>query len=238
VNVLETLLRLLHPIMPFITEEIWQRVAPMCTSSRVSAHGSPPSPSGRGSEGEGTTKQGETIMLQPYPVADRGKIDTPATDELRWLMGVISAVRTIRAERDFPPAKPLPVLLAEGGSRERAWADTNQRILRGLARMESLAWIEAGGSAPESAVELVGRTKVLVPLGSLINKQEELARLKKEIEKFEKELTKAQGKLANADFVARAPASVVEQEKQRVGEFQAALAKLAAQRAQVEALPG
>jgi valyl-tRNA synthetase len=104
--------------------------------------------------------------------------------------------------------------------------------------MESLTWLESGHPAPESAMELVGQMKVLIPLGALINKQEELARLRKEIEKFEKELVKARGKLANADFVARAPASVVEQEKQRVGEFEAALAKLVAQRAQVEALPG
>jgi valyl-tRNA synthetase len=214
VNVLETLLRMLHPIMPFITEEIWQRVALLAA------------------------KAGETIMLQPYPVADRGRIDNAATEELRWLMGVISAVRTIRAERDIPPGKPLPVLLAEGDARERAWADANRRYLLGLARMQSLESIAAGATAPESAIELVGQTKVLVPLGSLINKQEELARLKKEIEKFEKELSKAQGKLANADFVARAPAAVVEQEKGRVAEFEAALTKLSEQRARVAALPG
>jgi valyl-tRNA synthetase len=214
VNVLETLLRLLHPIMPFITEEIWQRVAALAG------------------------RDGETIMLQPYPAVDRARIDTAATDELRWLMGVISAVRTIRAERDFPPAKPLPVLLADGSAREQEWMRRNEHYLKLLARMESLTWLESGHPAPESAMELVGQMKVLIPLGALINKQEELARLRKEIEKFEKELVKARGKLANADFVARAPASVVEQEKQRVGEFQAALAKLVAQRARVEALPG
>jgi valyl-tRNA synthetase len=214
VNVLETLLRLLHPIMPFITEEIWQRVAALAG------------------------RDGETIMLQPYPAVDRARIDTAATDELRWLMGVISAVRTIRAERDFPPAKPLPVLLADGSAREQEWMRRNEHYLKLLARMESLTWLESGHPAPESAMELVGQMKVLIPLGALINKQEELARLRKEIEKFEKELVKARGKLANADFVARAPASVVEQEKQRVSEFQAALAKLVAQRARVEALPG
>ncbi len=268
VNVLETLLRLLHPLMPFITEEIWQRVVPMCTSSRASAHGSPqgepsraqarsarpplppgegvgvradfphplPSPGGRGEVGE-NLNFGRTIMLQPYPHSDGRKIDAPATEEMRWVMGVISAARTIRAERDIAPSKPLPVLLADGGTREHAWMQQNEHYLKLLARMASLTWLKAGSSAPESALELVGQTKVLIPLGALIDKLAELARIKKEIEKFEKELVKAKGKLANADFVARAPAQVVEQEQSRVAEFEAALAKLSAQRAQVEALP-
>ncbi|MBI5611458.1 MAG: valine--tRNA ligase [Gammaproteobacteria bacterium] len=213
VNVLETLLRLLHPLMPFITEEIWQRVSPL------------------------TARTGATIMLQPYPQSDGKKIDAPATEEMRWVMGVISAARTIRAERDIAPSKTLPVLLADGGAREHAWMQQNEHYLKLLARMESLTWLKAGSTAPESAMELIGQTKVLIPLGALIDKQAELARIKKEIDKFEKELTKAKGKLANADFVARAPAQVVEQEQSRVAEFEAALVKLSAQRAQVEALP-
>jgi valyl-tRNA synthetase len=176
-------------------------------------------------------------MLQPYPQSEGQKIDATATEEMRWVMGVISAARTIRAERDIAPSKTLPVLLADGGAREHAWMRQNEHYLKLLARMESLTWLKAGSTTPESAMELVGQTKVLIPLGALINKQDELARIKKEIEKFEKELTKAKGKLANADFVARAPAHVVEQEQSRVAEFEAALVKLSAQRAQVEALP-
>ena len=114
----------------------------------------------------------------------------------------------------------------------------NQHYLKLLARMESLTWLETGASAPESAMELVGNLKVLIPLGALINKQDELARIQKEIDKTEKEIIKAKGKLANADFVGRAPAAVVEQEKQRVADFEAALAKLNAQRVTVAALPG
>jgi len=214
VNVLETLLRLLHPLMPFITEEVWQRVAPLAGRSAAS------------------------IMQQSYPQADPQQIDTAASEEMRWVMSVISAARTIRAERDIAPSKALPVLLADGSAREQTWMLQNAHYLKLLARMESLTWLQTGQSAPESAMELVGQMKVQIPLGALINKQDELARIKKEIEKFEKELAKARGKLANADFVARAPADVVQQEKQRVMEFEAALAKLQAQRITVEQLPG
>jgi len=213
VNVLEALLRLLHPLMPFITEEIWQRVAPLAGCAA------------------------DTIMRQPYPQADRQQVDSAASEEMRWVMGVISAARTTRSERDIAPSRLLPVYLAEGSEREHDWMKRNEHYLRLLARMESLTWLDAGKSAPESAMQLVGQMKVQIPLGALIDKQEELARLRREIDKFGKELAKAQGKLANADFVARAPAAVVEQEKERVASFEAALAKLADQLKQVESLP-
>jgi valyl-tRNA synthetase len=214
VRTLEAALRLLHPLMPFITDEIWARVAPLAGVS------------------------GTTVMLQPYPHPEPRLIDATATEEMRWAMAVISAVRSIRSARDISPAKLLPVLLTEGSARERGWMSRNEHYLKLLARMESITWFEAGASAPESAMELVGSLKVLVPLGAFINKQDELARLQKEIDKIGKEISKAQGKLANADFVARAPAAVVEQENQRVADFEAALAKLILQRAQVMALPG
>ncbi len=218
VNVLETLLRLLHPLMPFITEEIWQRVAPLAG------------------------KDGSTIMLERYPgpptEPEKMRVDVAAIDEMNWVQRVVTAVRTVRAERDIAPSKPLPVLLAEGSDRERAWMERHRHYLTALARMASLTWLKPGEAAPESVMGLVGRTKVLVPLGSFIDRDAELARLKKEIEKFEKELAKAKARLENRDFVARAPAHVVEQEKGRVAEFETTLAKLGAQRAQVESLAG
>ncbi len=214
VTVLETLLRLLHPLMPFITEELWQRVARL-----AGVHG-------------------ETIMRQPYPQAQPEQIDTAASAEMQWVMAVISAIRTIRAERDIAQTKALPVWFAEGSNQEKQWWLQNHvRYIKPLARAADITWVAAEAAAPASAMKLVGSTKVLVPLGSLIDKQEELARLQKEIGKLEKELAKARGKLANADFVARAPAHVVEQEKSRAQQFEQALAKLHAQRAQVAALP-
>ncbi len=213
VTVLETLLRLLHPLMPFITDEIWRRVAPLA----------------------GVT--GATIMLQPFPAADPARIDREASAEMQWVMAVVTAVRTLRSERDIAPGRMLPVLLAEGPAQEREWAARNERYLKPLARMESLTWLSAGESAPESVLALVGRLKVLVPLGSFIDKQAELARLNRESERLRKEIAKARAKLGNTDFIARAPAAVVEQERQRVADFEAALAKLASQQTQVAALP-
>jgi valyl-tRNA synthetase len=177
-------------------------------------------------------------MLQPYPTPKLEDLDLDALEEMSWVMDVITAVRSIRSARDIAPSKLLPVLLADGTSQQHSWLARNEHYLKLLARMESLTWLEGGSATPESAMELVSGMKVLVPLGSFIDKQDELARIKKEIEKYEKELAKASTKLGNADFVARAPAPVVEQEKTRIAEFEAALVKLRAQQAQVAALPG
>jgi len=213
VVVLEATLRLLHPIMPFITEELWYRVAPLAG------------------------KSGATIMRQAFPRSTDYAFDADAVREARWVMAMIETVRNIRGERDIPPGKPLPMMLQDGSEREKNYLERNRRYLTTLARLSSITWLEAGEQAPESAIGLVDLMKVLIPLGSIINKVDELARLKKEIVRLEKELIKATGKLANADFVARAPAEIVAQEKQRVSEFEAALAKFRTQCAQVEALP-
>ncbi len=217
VTILETLLRLLHPLMPFITEEIWQRVAPVAN------------------------KSGNTIMLQPYPISHNEKIDKDAIAQMEIVMGVISAARNIRSERDVPPSKQLPKLLIQDVPRnefhlfEESSATASAIVT--LSKIKTLE-INPDETISQAATALVGTRKVQIPLGSLINKQEELARIQKEIDKIDKELAKARGKLANQGFVARAPAQVVEQEKTRVQDFETARTKLAAQRAQVEALAG
>jgi valyl-tRNA synthetase len=214
VQVLETALRLLHPIMPFITEEVWQRVAKLAG------------------------KTGATIMREPYPRPDKKLIDPEAAEEMRWAMAVITGVRNIRGEMDISPAKPLPLLFQDGSPADKKYLEANRPYLATLARAESITWLDPGREAPESATALVGHMKVLVPLGSLIDKQAELERLGKEMDKLEKELAKAKTKLANPDFVARAPQNVVEQEQGRVQQFETALVNLRNQRAKVEALPG
>lgn len=211
-RVLETLLRLAHPIMPLITEEIWQRVAPLAG------------------------KQGSTIMLQPYPVPQPDKIDEAAVTEMNWVMSFILGVRSIRSGMNIAPAKPLPVLLQNGSEQDRAWLDSNRSYLINLARLESITWLEAGQPAPESATALVGAMKVLIPLAGLIDKQAELARLTKEIEKIRKDLDRSETKLANSDYVNRAPAAVVAEEQQRVAGFHAALEKLIEQQARMQQL--
>ena len=213
VQVLEAALRLLHPIMPFITEEIWQRVAALAG------------------------KHGDTIMRQPYPVTDPREIDADARRDMDWVMQVITGIRNIRASNDIPPSKLVPVLFADGASRDHDLLKRNKHYIATLARTESIAWLNNGATAPESATVLVGELKVLIPLGSLIDKQAELARLQREIAKTEKEIVKAKGKLTNADFISRAPKNVVEQEQQRVKDFESALTNLVAQHAKVAALP-
>jgi valyl-tRNA synthetase len=214
VRVLEAILRLLHPITPFITEAIWQKVAPLAG------------------------KTGDSIMLQPYPQTQPEKIDPTAIEEMRWVMAVITGVRNIRGEMDIAPAKALTALLQNGTEKDREYLQRNKHYLTGLARLEAMQWLAPGEEPPESAIALVGNMKVLLPLGSLINKQTELERLNKEMEKIQKDLSKAQSKLANADFIQRAPNTVVEQETRRVQEFEMALRNLKAQHRKVEALPG
>lgn len=212
VRVLEALLRLLHPIMPFITEEIWQRVAPLAG------------------------KAGATIMLQPFPQPDASRIDETALADIEWLKAFVLGVRRIRAEMDIAPGKPLPVLVTHASANDRRLLADNRAFLTALARIESIEVVEDEASAPESAVALVGEMKVLIPLAGLIDKVAELARLAKEISKLEKELDKCRSKLANPSFTDKAPPAVVEQERQREREFSAALEQLKAQEAKIRAL--
>lgn len=175
-------------------------------------------------------------MLQPYPMANPAAHDPGATAELGWLMALITAVRTIRAERDISPGKVLPLLLAEGTATDRALLPRYRHYLTALARVESVEWLQPGATAPESAMSLVGQLKVLVPLGSFIDKQAELARLDREIDRHQKDLFKERAKLDNAGFVARAPQDVVAAVRQHVVDLETALAKLIEQRRRVETM--
>ena len=213
VSVLETLLRMLHPFMPFITEELWQRVATLA---------------GRG---------GPTIMLAPWPGADDAHGDCASIEEMRWVMQVITAIRNVRGERDIAPSKTLPVLVQGDNARERDWLEANRREIETLARTASLDWVANDAAVPESALALVGNCKVLLPLGALIDRDAEMKRLAAEIDKMQKNLDRAEAKLANREFRSRAPANIIEQEEARVREFAAAIEKLREQRERVEKMP-
>ncbi|OBS09726.1 valine--tRNA ligase [Acidihalobacter prosperus] len=212
VRALEAVLCLLHPIMPYITEEIWQQIAPLA--------------------GE----RGATILLRPYPAGDAAQIDEAAENEMAWVQQFILAIRRIRAEMDIAPGKQVPLMVQgyDAGERERYAA--HRGFIDALARLSEVRWLGNDETAPEAATALLGETRLLIPLAGLIDKEAELSRLDKEIAKLENGLSQARGKLANENFVARAPVSVVEQERGRVRDMETAIAQLREQAARIQAL--
>ena len=218
IQVLEALLRLAHPLMPFITEEIWQRVAPLAGVDKK------------------TRPTTDTIMLQPYPETDESLIDPQSVLEIEWLQEFVLGVRKIRSSMDIKPGKPLPVLLQNGSDSDRQLLEANGNWLKTLARLDSIQWLQADEEAPESAMALVGEMKVLIPMAGLIDKDAELARLAKEIEKLEKDIARTEGKLANENFTAKAPAAVVEKEREKLKEASASLQQLKQQQEKIEKL--
>ncbi|HKJ76559.1 MAG TPA: class I tRNA ligase family protein, partial [Gammaproteobacteria bacterium] len=210
VRVLDALLRLSHPIMPFLTEEIWQSVAPLAGA------------------------RGETIMRQPYPRPDPERIDAAAEAEMEWVQEFIAGVRKIRSGMNIAPTKALPVLLQNGSDEDAARLERNRAFLATLARLESITWLEPADKAPEAATALLGEMNILVPLAGLIDKDEELARLDKEIAKLEQDVERAGKKLENPSFVDKAPAEVVQKERDKVADLQSSVEKLRGQRERIE----
>ena len=212
VTVLETILRLAHPIMPFITEEIWQRVAPLA----------------------GITA--ETIMLQAYPISDDAQIKLDAIEETNWVMNFILGVRRIRGEMNIAPGKPLPILLQHGSANDQQCLANNLAYLKRLGRLEEITWLEASESAPESAIALVGELNILIPMAGLIDKEAELARLDKEIQKILNDLPRVEGKLSNPTFIDKAPADVIDKEKAKLADLRSTLNNLEQQKTKILAL--
>jgi valyl-tRNA synthetase len=205
VQVLETVLRLAHPLMPYITEEIWQRVAPLAG------------------------KSGPTLMLQPYPHPQPQLVDTAANADMEWVKQFILGVRQIRSGMDIKPSKPLPVLLQDGTASDRQRLAANENTIQFLARTESITWLDASQVAPEAATALLGNLKLLIPMAGLIDKDAELKRLQKELEKKQQEKDRLAAKLTNANFVDRAPAEVVAVERGRLAAIETALQQLSEQ---------
>jgi valyl-tRNA synthetase len=212
VRVLEVLLRLAHPLMPFITEEIWQRVAPLAG------------------------RTGETIMLQPYPQADASKRDAQAEAEMAWLQGFILGIRQIRGEMDIAPGKPLPVLIMNASPEDRERTTRHRALIDFLARVQDIRFLADGEPAPESATALLGGMKLLVPMAGLIDKAAEVARLQKLIESKRKVINGSEQRLANPQFVSNAPAAVVEKERATLADHQRAVSELETQLARIQGL--
>ncbi len=201
-SVLEQSLRLAHPLIPFITEEIWQKAAPML----------------------GIT--GATIMLQPYPQADNTLTSLALDTEIEWVKTVILALRNIRGELNISPALTLPVLFSKGSVQDQTFMETNRHYLVKLAKLESLVWLDDAATAPPSAMQLAGDMEIRVPLAGLINVQAEQTRLTKEIEKLQLEISKINNQLSNTKFVDNAPPAVVAKERERLSNSSSSITQL------------
>jgi valyl-tRNA synthetase len=212
VQVLEAALRMMHPIMPFITEEIWQSV--------------------KGLAG----KTGDSIMLQPFPVADNSLIDAQAVADIEWTKAFIMGIRRIRSEMDIKPGQVLDVLLQSWSERDQAQYANSQAFIQSLAKVGNVTWLAPNAIAPESATALVGEMQILIPLAGLIDKDAEIARLNKEIQKLSKNLEGLEGRLNNPAFADKAPAAVLEQTRKQAEEQKTALNQLQAQLEKIQAL--
>ena len=211
-TVLERSLRLLHPFMPFITEEIWQRVAPLLEI------------------------RGDSIMMQPYPEPAGAAPDAEAAADIEWLRRIVTAVRNIRGEMDISPARRIAVLLRCQQPEDEAAGKTRltryRPYLTQLAKLESIEWLQA--EAPMAATSIQAGTEVLVPVAGLIDVNAEKSRLDREIEKLEKGLRSVQAKLGNPRFVANAPEQVVAEVREREAQMSSSIAALRAKRSDLQ----
>ena len=199
---LEALLRLMHPIMPFITEEIWQRVAPLAGVS------------------------GASIMRQAYPEAGTWPEDAAAERELDWIKGFVLGIRQVRGEMNISPGRALPVMLQEASESDRRYAELHGRFLTRMVRLQDIRLLGDDETPPPAAAVLLGGMRILVPMEGLIDVSAELDRLDRQREKLLADLGKAEKKLANQNFVSNAPAEVVAKERQRVLDFGDAIGKI------------
>lgn len=210
VQVLESILRLGHPMMPFITEEIWQRVKDLAGV------------------------EGATLMQAPWPQSDNTASDQAAVADIEWMKQVILAVRELRAINNIPPGQALPVLIHNASDEDQRRLEDQRASLQKLAKLESIALAEE--DLPLSAMQLVGQMEIHLPLAGFIDQDAEIARLQKEIDKLEQEVQRIEAKLSNEAFVSKAPAAVVDKERARKVEAAAASVKLKEQQEQLRQL--
>lgn len=198
----EKILRLLHPFMPFITEELWQRCA---SQLRI---------------------QGESIMMQPYPCVAPENVNLQAEAEIDWIKGVVVGIRNIRGEMDISPAKAITVYLRSSDEEDKNNLRQHKHLLKKLAKLEEINWLPASEEAPVSAVQLYGNLEILVPMDGLIDIEAEKSRLNKELNKLEINAKALEGRLNNPKFVSNAPEKIVEKERNKLREIKSASAML------------
>ena len=212
ISILEQSLRLLHPFMPFITEEVWQKIAPLIGN------------------------KGDSIMIESYPRFDQDNIDREAEEHIDWIKGVIVAIRNIRGEMDVSPAKSIKVILRNGTSADKDKLNNYRPYLQKLAKLGSIDWMTSEQEAPAAATGLYQELEILVPLAGLIDVEAERARLAKEIAKLEGGLESVTAKLSNTKFVDNAPQAVVAKERDKQEQMSQALQSLRAKQDQLKAL--
>ncbi|HAS3165823.1 TPA: valine--tRNA ligase [Vibrio cholerae] len=213
ISVLEKTLRLAHPVIPYITETIWQSVKPLVDGV-----------------------EGDTIMLQALPQYDAANFNQEALDDIEWVKAFITSIRNLRAEYDINPGKPLEVMLKAANEQDAARIEANKPVLVSLAKLESIRVLADGEVTPACATALVGKSELMIPMAGLIDKDAELDRLAKEIAKTQGEIARIEGKLGNEGFVAKAPEAVITKEREKLAGYQEALVKLEQQKATIAAL--
>ncbi|OOE90130.1 valine--tRNA ligase [Salinivibrio sharmensis] len=213
ITVLEKTLRLAHPVIPYITEAIWQSVKPLVDGV-----------------------DGDTIMNQPLPQFDASRVNAQASEDIEWVKQFIVSIRNLRAEYDIAPNQPLEVMLKAADSRDAERATRNRTTLNALAKLGSFTVLDGSETLPACASALVGSSEILIPMAGLIDKDAELARLDKEIARVEGEIKRVEGKLGNESFVAKAPEAVVAKEREKLDGYRESLTKLGEQKATIAAL--
>jgi valyl-tRNA synthetase len=211
-EVLETILRLMHPLTPFITEEIWQNVAP-----RLDRHG-------------------DTIMLAPWPIVDKALVDRDAESDIEWLKAVIVAMRTIRSESNIPPGEALDMLVGNATPTDIDRISRHKQSLEKLAKIKIITVLSVNDEQPPALSALAGTLEIMVPLAGVVDIDKELGRLDKELERLATEKVRLAGKLSNENFVARAPADVVAKERAKLADLETAASSVEAQKTKIQEL--
>ena len=211
-EVLETILRLMHPLTPFITEEIWQNVAPRLD------------------------RQGDTVMLAPWPIVNTTLVDRDAESDIEWLKSVIVAMRTIRSESNIPPGEALDMLVGNATPVDIDRLSRHKQSLEKLAKIKTITVLSASDEQPPALSALAGTLEIMVPLEGVVDVDKELGRLDKELERLATEKVRLAGKLSNENFVARAPADVVAKERAKLADLETAAASVEAQKTKIQEL--
>lgn len=212
IHVLDQILRLLHPLMPFITEEIWQRTTKF------------------------TNENVASIMLSAYPQVDKAFINDAIEEELEWLKSAIQAVRTIRSEMSISPAKQIPLNIRHCTPLLKGRIEKYEHTFKALSRITHIHYLSAEEKIPVSATAVLGEIELLIPMADLIDKEAELARLTKEINKLDKDISLAEGKLNNPKFADKAPADIIAKEQEKLAQANQSKEKLLQNRARIETL--